>query len=76
MTNPFILTVNRDNIVQVYMQVAAKSKDFCSLSRDQISRLISSEKLLVSSEGEVYKAVVSIESNCIMYFPESDPLLN
>ena len=41
------------------LQVAVKSKDFCSLSRDQISRLISSEKLLVSSEGEVYKAVVS-----------------
>ena len=39
--------------------MAVKSKDFCSLSRDQISRLISSDKLLVSSEGEVYKAVVS-----------------
>jgi len=46
-------------ILQHFEQVAAKSKDFCSLSRDQISRLISSDKLLVSSEGEVYKAVVS-----------------
>ena len=43
----------------VSLQVAVKSKDFCSLSRDQIARLISSEKLLVSSEGEVYKAVVT-----------------
>ena len=39
--------------------MAVKSKDFSSLSREQISRLISSSKLLVSSEGEVYKAVVS-----------------
>ena len=46
-------------ILQHFEQVAVKSKDFCSLSRDQISRLISSDKLLVSSEGEVYKAVVS-----------------
>ena len=46
-------------ILQHFEQVAVKSKDFCALSRDQISRLISSEKLLVSSEGEVYKAVVS-----------------
>ena len=46
-------------ILQHFEQVAVKSKDFCALSRDQISRLISSDKLLVSSEGEVYKAVVS-----------------
>ena len=46
-------------ILQHFEQVAVKSKDFCALSRDPISRLISSDKLLVSSEGEVYKAVVS-----------------
>ena len=45
--------------IYICLQVAVKSKDFCSLSRDQIARLISSEKLLVSSEGEVYKAVVT-----------------
>ena len=45
--------------IYISPQVAVKSKDFCSLSRDQIARLISSEKLLVSSEGEVYKAVVT-----------------
>ena len=46
-------------LIYISLQVAVKSKDFCSLSRDQIARLISSEKLLVSSEGEVYKAVVT-----------------
>ena len=46
-------------ILQHFEQVAVKSKDFPSLSREQISRLISSDKLLVSSEREVYKAVVS-----------------
>ena len=40
------------------VQVAAKSKEFCLLSREQLLSLISSSRLLVSSEGAVYKAVV------------------
>ena len=40
-------------------QVAAKSKEFSQLSREQILSLISSPRLLVPSEGAVYKAVVS-----------------
>ena len=54
------------------VKVAAKSKDFCSLSRDQISRLISSDKLLVSSEGEVYKAVVRTKKLIFTEFLSSD----
>ena len=46
-------------ILQHFEQVAAKSKDFVELSKEQISKLISCEKLLVSSEGAVYKAVVT-----------------
>jgi hypothetical protein len=46
------------------VQVAAKSKEFCLLSREQILSLISSSRLLVSSEGAVYKAVVSMYAGC------------
>ena len=54
-------------ILQHFEQVAVKSKDFCSLSRDQISRLISSDKLLVSSEGEV-RTIVTISEIWELYF--------
>ena len=43
----------------IYFQVADKSKEFSLLSREQILCLISSPRLLVTSEGAVYKAVVS-----------------
>ena len=54
-------------ILQHFEQVAVKSKDFCSLSRDQISRLISSDKLLVSSEGEV-RTIVTISEIWELFF--------
>lgn len=49
----------KDFILQNFEQVAAKSKEFSQLSRDQILSIISSPRLLVPSEGAVYKAVVS-----------------
>jgi len=49
----------KDFILQHFEQVADKSKEFSLLSREQILCLISSPRLLVTSEGAVYKAVVS-----------------
>ena len=48
-----------DFILTHFEQVVRKSKDFVNLSKDQLLRIISSDRLLISTEGTVYKAVIS-----------------
>ena len=48
-----------DFILTHFEQVVRKAKDFVHLSKDQLLRIISSDRLLISSEGTVYKAVIT-----------------
>ena len=44
-----------DYILTHFEQVVGKSKDFAKLSQSQLRSLISSNRLLISGEGAVYK---------------------
>ena len=46
-----------DFILTHFEQVVGKSKDFAKLSQSQLRSLISSNRLLVSGEGAVYKVL-------------------
>ena len=51
-----------DFILTHFEQVVGKSKDFAKLSQSQLRSLISSNRLLVSGEGAVYKVCFGLYS--------------